>query len=227
MRPLPFAAGHRRDQDRLLPDLLRLQGLSRAWCRPSSGALAAGAMGRAGRPLRRVPAAPDRPAVHGVRIDVPALRRRLQPGMCEAPSLLLLGMRMDGARSEARVSPSTAHGERGAALDLLDGRTDVDLLFADLIMPGGMNGVVRARGEAADHRPCGKSDRAAGGRTDRPASATTTRSCASSAGATCATTRRRATGRTNPGKRLAHRPRSDRSAMQNGNIDQEISRPAC
>ena len=38
------------------------------------------------------------------------------------------------------------------ALDILDGETPIDLLFTDLIMPGGMNGVVLAR-EAKQRRP--------------------------------------------------------------------------
>ncbi|TGD99304.1 hybrid sensor histidine kinase/response regulator [Methylobacterium nonmethylotrophicum] len=37
-----------------------------------------------------------------------------------------------------------AHGAQGA-LDVLDGHDTVDLLFSDLIMPGGMNGVLLAR----------------------------------------------------------------------------------
>ncbi len=39
-----------------------------------------------------------------------------------------------------------------SALEVLDGRPEVDMLFSDLIMPGGMNGVVLAR-EAKRRRP--------------------------------------------------------------------------
>ena len=40
----------------------------------------------------------------------------------------------------------------GAALELLDGAGEIDLLFSDLIMPGGMNGVMLAR-EVKRRRP--------------------------------------------------------------------------